>query len=230
MTKDITKFRLEAIVSCEVLLIEINELISNLHRFIAHPISREAKLTVLAPPSDPEILDGQVATIVFNKTAELVCISRAKPPAELIWSDAIGNVTTDRVKSFHRRLDNSSLVETRSILMVSGSKDLHNTTITCTAWNEALDHLQSMTVKPARVKIQVDGPPEVDILVERIVFQETKQVDMRFLCNAKAIEQKLASNELKVHKLGREDDGSVIKCEVSNHIGSNSTSFVIQIA
>lgn len=205
--------------------------------------SRKAKLTVLVPPDNPKITQGNHILTTEDREIELECVSKGgKPPAEITWIDGFGNVMRDGVEYLHQQMENSKLFEARSILKFHPKKENHNTTITCQAQNTA-----DRTYKSARLKLEVKFAPKVTVSVISGALANGRiqeGAEVRLACHAEANPHEVFfkwyindnkingdhSTELIIPNITREFHDSIVKCEVSNIVGKSMDSETLDIS
>ena len=104
-------------------------------------------------------------SFIFSLNSSALDHSAAAPPAnasseiyfQLNWFDQNGNLINDASYQ-SRRMPGSKLFEAFSIVTFTPTKEHHNATLKCTAWNEASDNL-----KPATVRLHVQYAPSVTV-------------------------------------------------------------------
>lgn len=205
--------------------------------------SHRAKLTVLVPPDNPKITQGNHILTTEDREIELECVSKGgKPPAEITWIDGFGNVIKDGIEYLHQQMENSKLFEARSILKYIPKKEDHNTTVTCQAQNTA-----DRTYKSARLKLEVKFAPKVSVSVISGALANGRiqeGAEVRLACHAEANpaevffkwyinDNKITgdhSTELIIPNITRELHDSIVKCEVSNVVGKSMDSETLDIS
>lgn len=205
--------------------------------------SQNAWLTVLATPSDPEVLQGEEVTVTAGTETELTCISRGgEPPPQLAWSNytesesgkaviinAISNTTT-----FLAGKDTSVSSVVRFLPVLAH----HNTSLTCRMISELLPGKS----RHVTTRLHVRYKPEVTLTPE--VAKVYEYGDAVFNCSARA---NPASNllfawmvngqwvsgvnrqQLKLSSVGRQLNEAKITCQVSSQIGVASHTGRLQV-
>lgn len=205
--------------------------------------SRKAKLTILVPPDNPKITQGNHILTTEDREIELECVSKGgKPPAEITWIDGLGNVMKDGIEYLHQRMEHSKLFEARSILKFIPKKEHHNTTIICQAQNTA-----DRTYKSARLKLEVKFAPKVMVSVISGALANGRiqeGAEVRLACHAEANPDEVYfkwyindnkingdhSTELIIPNITRDFHDSIVKCEVSNVVGKSMDSETLDIS
>ncbi|XP_050438792.1 irregular chiasm C-roughest protein-like isoform X2 [Adelges cooleyi] len=202
--------------------------------------SRKAVLSVMVPPGQPRILQGEFMTTTEDRPIELECVSEGgKPAADISWTDGTGIAFTEGIStsSTTMAIDNRRFV-TRSILKFLPKKEYHNTSIWCQALSIAIENrLRTkihMHIKFAPKAIVTIGSPVSDIL---------EGSDVQFLCTAKAnppeityrwyVNEQFVSGEttpeLWMLNVTRKYHNSVVRCDTSNVIGRADATKVLNI-
>jgi hypothetical protein len=205
--------------------------------------SRFAKLTILVPPDNPKITQGNHILTTEDREIELECISKGgKPPAEITWIDGHGNVIQDGIEYMSQQIENSKLYEARSVLKFTPKKEHHNTTIMCQAQNTA-----DRTYKSAKIKIEVKFAPKVTVSVVSNTLGNGRipeGAEVRLACHAEANPNTVYykwfindeaiigdhSTELIIPSINRTLHDSIVKCEVTNNVGKSEDSETLDIS
>lgn len=201
--------------------------------------SRLAHVTVWVPPENPRILDGPIVQVKENVDVSLKCESKGgKPAAKINWFDHNGNLINDASYQ-SRRMSNSKLFEAYSVVSFTPTKDHHNVSLRCQAWNEAADSL-----KPATVRLHVQYAPSVTVTPVRPGMVEEGQ-EAIFRCSATAnppvfensykwyIDEKLIAGQsnfyFKINNVTRGYHDKQVMCRVENELGTASGIRTIEV-
>lgn len=205
--------------------------------------SRFAKLTVLVPPDNPKITQGNHILTTEDREIELECVSKGgKPPAEITWIDGLGNVIQDGIEYMSQQMENSKLFEARSVLKFTPKKEHHNTTFTCQAQNTA-----DRTYKSAKISLEVKFAPKVTVSVISNTLGNGRipeGAEVRLQCHADANPSEVYykwyindepipgdhSTELIIPSINRTFHDSIVKCEVTNVVGKSEDSETLDIS
>jgi hypothetical protein len=205
--------------------------------------SRQAKLTILVPPDNPKITQGNHILTTEDREIELECVSKGgKPAAEITWIDGLGNVISDGIEYMSHQMENSKLYEARSVLKFTPKKEHHNTTFTCQAQNTA-----DRTYKSARIALEVKFAPKVTVSVISNTLGNGRipeGAQVRLACHAEANPAEVTykwsindepiigdhSTELIIPTINRTFHDSIVKCEVTNVVGKSEDSETLDIS
>ncbi|XP_040583429.1 irregular chiasm C-roughest protein [Lepeophtheirus salmonis] len=209
-------------------------------RGVAPIRSQFATLTVTVPPQEPEIINGKEVRKTEDRKVILECVSKGgKPPAEITWVDSSGTVVTDGVTYTTEPVENTKRVTAKSKLEFIAQKSHHNASFTCEAQNSA-----DPVPKKASIKILVEYAPDVkiELLSPRNKVRELE--DVKFRCKAHANPSKKTFRwfvndvvvpgnhvqELVIKKVTREQNGQIVKCEVTNDVGKSEEIHTLDIS
>ncbi|CAB4055910.1 Irregular chiasm C-roughest protein [Lepeophtheirus salmonis] len=189
---------------------------------------------------EPEIINGKEVRKTEDRKVILECVSKGgKPPAEITWVDSSGTVVTDGVTYTTEPVENTKRVTAKSKLEFIAQKSHHNASFTCEAQNSA-----DPVPKKASIKILVEYAPDVkiELLSPRNKVRELE--DVKFRCKAHANPSKKTFRwfvndvvvpgnhvqELVIKKVTREQNGQIVKCEVTNDVGKSEEIHTLDIS
>uniref|UniRef100_A0A8D0BJC0 Ig-like domain-containing protein n=1 Tax=Salvator merianae TaxID=96440 RepID=A0A8D0BJC0_SALMN len=196
--------------------------------------SQRAKLTVLIPPSDPEIHNGPVVHVISNIPYNLSCrAAGAKPAAEISWYRD-GQRQNSAVYSKALMDDGKREVAVSTLLLTPTSKDV-DSLFTCRVSNPA-----APAGKQATVTLNVQYPPIVMLSVQPQTVPEGGKVS--FLCTATSNPEvtgyRWAKGGVPIPEAnGDSYEATVdqsfftepVSCEVSNAVGSTNVSTLVDV-
>ncbi|XP_072933890.1 irregular chiasm C-roughest protein-like [Epargyreus clarus] len=201
--------------------------------------SRYARLTVLVPPEQPKIVEGNFYSTTEDKMIKLECVSvGGKPPAEITWVDSNAGVLTQGVTYTVEPLSDGQRFTARSIIKMAPKQEHHNQTFTCQAQNTA-----DRAYRAASVLIEVKYAPKIKIRYKTGNKLVPEGKDVVISCTADANPTNLTfkwimnndsivgnSSELKIPNVTRKYNGVPIKCVVFNDVGRSEESETLQIS
>ena len=128
--------------------------------------SPPVRLAVLRPPDPPYIEGGGVREVIEHRTVELKCVSRgAKPAPRVNWFDA-GQRLMNSVRYESVQMADSRLFEASSVLSLRPTRNMHNATFSCEAWNSVSEKM-GLVIPAAVTRLEVKYSPDVQVVAVR---------------------------------------------------------------
>ncbi|XP_059045843.1 irregular chiasm C-roughest protein-like isoform X2 [Achroia grisella] len=203
--------------------------------------SRYAQLMVLVAPDPPRIIQGAFIDATEDQPVDIECVSvGGKPAAEITWVNGNQAVIKKDVKWKTELLPDEQRFQTRSVLRLTPSKEHHNQTITCQAQNTA-----DRAYRMATVHIEVKYAPKLNVSIKSglINGRIPEGTEARFLCEVDANPAPQVyrwylnnnpmigdyTDEMIIFNVSRKHNKAVVKCEVSNSVGSRDKTVTLDV-
>ncbi|XP_069797225.1 kin of IRRE-like protein 1 isoform X4 [Narcine bancroftii] len=196
--------------------------------------SEQARLTILVPPDEPEIVGDPELLLRAGSSYNLTCrASGAKPAADITWYQ--DGVVQEGAAMSTAVMEDGRREETISTLPLTPTNSDTGTQITCRASNRALPAGRESTVR-----LNVHHPPTVTLSIHPQKVREGERVV--FTCTANA---NPAVGEYRWAKGGVPIDGTrgsvyetevdhtyftePVSCEVHNAVGGTNVSSLVDV-
>ncbi|KAM3968499.1 irregular chiasm C-roughest protein isoform 2-T2 [Aphomia sociella] len=203
--------------------------------------SRKAILNVLVVPDPPTIVQGDFIDATEDQPVDIECVSHGgKPAAEITWVDGRLAMIKKDINCKIFLLTDKQRFQTRCVLRLTPTKEYHNQTITCQAQNTV-----DRTYQVATVHIEVKYAPKLEVSVKSgmVNGKIPEGSEARFLCEVDANPPPQVYrwylnnnpvigdyiNEMIIFNVTRKHNKAVVKCEVSNSVGTRDKTVTLDV-
>lgn len=199
-------------------------------------VSNSAFVTVLIPPSKPNLMKGAIIIpVILEKSTNVTCeVLNAKPPAQITWKKDGIRIAENTSELSTLQADGKRSDSVGIVMLIAGLADAGKK-IECGAWNQALGQKQeeplwaqaTLDVQYApKVRLSHNSPEKTMREFDNIKFTCTGEanpfeVTWKWYRNGEIIPDE-NQNVYQILRLPREYHGNTIKCEGSNSVGSTS--------
>ena len=154
---------------------------------------------------------------------------------QITWLDNSNSPIKKNVETIVETMPDAKRKTTKSKLQMKMKRQLHNTSIRCEAQNSA-----ESSPRIASMIIQVEFAPYVTVEKSSVVVREGESAMFRCITESNPVivtyrwsvggeEQGLNEERLVIPRVRRDDNGKIIKCCVSNSIGTSEDTIILDI-